>query len=80
MYRFSFTWTGKNNYVHSLKSDCSSAFSWHLAIYQEEAENWSRRETIERFEIMVGMNEEVFQQLAKVVGADRKKILTSRLG
>ena len=45
----------------------------------EEAEDWNRKEPIEKFEIMVGMNGEGYEQLAKIVGAAKKKILASKL-
>ena len=50
----------------------------------EEAEDWihwNRRETLKklRFIIMVGMNGECCNQLAKIVGAAGMKILASRL-
>ena len=42
------------------------------------AEEWNRRGTVEKFESLVGMNEEGCEQLAKIVGAAGKKILASR--
>ena len=44
----------------------------------EKAEDCSRRETIEKFESLIGMNEKGCEQLAKIVGAAGKKILASR--
>ena len=46
---------------------------------QKEAEDWNRRETIEKIEIMVGMTGEGCEQLAKIVGAAKMKILASKL-
>ena len=45
----------------------------------EEAEDWKRRETIETFEIMIGMNGEECDHMAKIVGTAGKTILASRL-
>ena len=44
----------------------------------EKAKDWNRRETIEKIESLIGRNEGGCEQLAKIVGAAGKKILTSR--
>ena len=45
---------------------------------RRKSEEWNKRETVEKFESLVGMNEEGCEQLAKIVGAAGKKILASR--